>query len=101
MLLEGSPGGAVVKNPPANAGVRGSIPGWGRIPGGGTGNPLQLFFTGESHGQRSLAGYSPWGRTEPDTTEQPSMALKLFDSGFWSETPESITCLGLWIFYAA
>ena len=25
---------------------------------------------GESHGQRSLAGYSPWGRTESDTTER-------------------------------
>ena len=36
----------VVKNPPANAGdVRdlGSIPGWGRSPGGGQGNPLQYF----------------------------------------------------------
>ena len=34
----------VVKNPPANAGdIRdtGSIPGWGRSPGGGHGNPLQ------------------------------------------------------------
>ena len=34
----------MVKNPPANAGdVRnmGSIPGWGRSPGGGHGNPLQ------------------------------------------------------------
>ena len=53
----------VVKNPPANAGdVRdvGSIPGWGRCPGGGNGNSLQ-FLPGESHGQRSLVGYSPWG----------------------------------------
>ena len=34
----------MVKNPPANAGdVRdaGSVPGWGRSPGGGDGNPLQ------------------------------------------------------------
>ena len=28
-----------------------------------------IFFPGESHGQRSLAGYSPWGRKESDTTE--------------------------------
>ena len=38
------PGGLVVKNPPDNAGdIRdvGSIPGLGRSPGGGTGNPLQ------------------------------------------------------------
>ena len=28
-----------------------------------------IFLPGESHGQRSLAGYSPWGRKELDTTE--------------------------------
>ena len=32
-----------------------------RAPGEGNGNPLQLFWPGEFHGQRSLAGYSPWG----------------------------------------
>ena len=40
----GFPGGAVVKNPPANAGdagVSGSVPGSGRSPGGGNGTPLQ------------------------------------------------------------
>ena len=61
----------LVKNPPANAGdVRdaGSIPGSGRSPGGGHGNPLQ-FLPGESHGQRSLPGYSLWGHKESDTTE--------------------------------
>ena len=31
----------MVKNPPANAGDAGSIPGWGRSPGGGNGNPLR------------------------------------------------------------
>ena len=53
----------VVKNPPANTedlGEAGSIPGSGRSPGRGNGNPLQ-YLPGESHGQRSLAGYSPWG----------------------------------------
>ena len=29
------------------------------------------FLPGESHGQRSLAGNSPWGGTESDTTERP------------------------------
>ena len=29
-----------------------------------------VFLPGESHGQRSLVGYSPWGRKESDTTEQ-------------------------------
>ena len=51
----------VVKNSPANAGdIRavGLIPGSGTFPGEGKGNPLQ-YLPGESHGQRSLAGYSP------------------------------------------
>ena len=50
----------VVENPPANAGdIRdaGSIPGWGRSPGGG--QPTPVFLPEESHGQRSLVGYSP------------------------------------------
>ena len=35
------PGGPVVKNPPANAGDAGSIPGLGKSPGEGNGNPFQ------------------------------------------------------------
>ena len=31
--------------------------------------PTPVSLLGESHGQRSLAGYSPWGRRESDTTE--------------------------------
>ena len=46
----------------------GLIPGLGRSPGDGHGNPL-LFLPGESHGERSLAGYSPWGHKESDRTE--------------------------------
>ena len=37
----GFPGGPVVKNLPADAGDVGSVPGLGRPPGGGNGNPLQ------------------------------------------------------------
>ena len=62
----------VVKNPPANAGDvrnRGLIPGLGRSPRGGHGNPLQYSCLENSHGQRSLAGYSPWGHKELDATE--------------------------------
>ena len=62
----------VVQNPPTNAGdVRnvGSIPGFGIFPGGGRGNPLQYPCRENPHGQRSLEGYSPWGRKESDTTE--------------------------------
>ena len=31
--------------------------------------PTPVFLPGESHGQRNLVGYSPWGRKELDTTE--------------------------------
>ena len=51
----------VVKNLPAKAGElrgAGSIPGLGRSPGGGHGNPLQYSCLENPHGQRSLAGYS-------------------------------------------
>ena len=49
-----------------NAGDPGSIPGSGRSPGEGNGNPL---LPGKSHGQRSLVGYSPWGQKELEVTE--------------------------------
>ena len=67
----GFPGGAVVKNPPAsaeNAGDVGLIPGSGRFPGVGNGNPLQYSCLDNSM-ERSLAGYSPWGHKESDMTE--------------------------------
>ena len=40
-MIRGFPDGSVVKNLPANAGDKGSIPGWRIFPGGGHGNPLQ------------------------------------------------------------
>ena len=49
MLYWGFPGGAVVKSSPANAGDAtdtGSIPGSGKCPGGGNGNPLQYSCLG-------------------------------------------------------
>ena len=62
----------VVKNLPANAGdIRdvGLIPGQGRCPGGDHGSPLRYSCLENPHGQRSLAGYSPWGCKDLDTTE--------------------------------
>ena len=38
--------------------------------------PTPLFLPGESHGQRSLMGYSPWGRKEWDMTEQSTAHLR-------------------------
>ena len=61
----------MVKNLPANAeDIRdvGSIPGSGRSLEGGR-QPTPVFLPGESHGQRSLVGCSPWGHTESDMTE--------------------------------
>ena len=58
----------MVKNPPANAGDLGSSPGLGRSPGEGSRNPL-VFLPGESHEQRSLAGYGLQGHRESDMTE--------------------------------
>ena len=57
----GFPGGSDGKESACSAGDPGSIPGWGGCPGGGNGSPLQNGLSGESHGQRSLAGYSLWG----------------------------------------
>ena len=62
------PGGSVVKNPPASAGDWDLVPGSGRTPGERNINPLQ-FFPGESHGQRRLVDYGPWGCKELDLTE--------------------------------
>ena len=52
----------------------GSIPGLERSPGGRHGNPLQYSYVENPHGQRRLAGYSPQGHKESDTTEQLSIA---------------------------
>ena len=41
----------------------------------GMANPTPVFLPGESHGQRSLAGYCPWGCKESNMTEQ----LTLYD----------------------
>ena len=59
-------------DPPANVGDArdsGSVPGLGKSPGGGHGSPLQCCCLENPHGQRSLAGYSPWALKELDMTE--------------------------------
>ena len=57
LSIQGFPGGSDSKASAYNAGDPGSIPGLGRSPGEGNGNPL---LPAESHGQRNLEGYSPW-----------------------------------------
>ena len=65
------PGATVVKYLPADAGDMrcGSVHGLGRSPGGRAWQPTPIFLPGESHGQRSVVGYSPWCCKELDTTE--------------------------------
>ena len=63
----GFPGCSDGKAAACSAGDPGSIPGLGRSPGEGNGNPL---LPGKFHGLRSLVGYSPWGLKELDTTER-------------------------------
>ena len=56
------------KESACNVGAAGSIPGSGRSPGVEHSNPLQYSCL-ENPMERSLAGYSPWGHKELDTTE--------------------------------
>ena len=60
----------MVKASACNVGDPSSILGLGRSPGEGNGNPLQYSCLENSMDERSLAGYSPWGRKESDMTER-------------------------------
>ena len=66
----GLPVGSDGKEYGCNVGDLGLIPGLGRSPGGEHGNPLQYACLENPLGQRSLAGYSPWGCKQSDATEQ-------------------------------
>ena len=79
----GFPDGSVVKNLPANAGdARDTslIPGLGRSPGEGNGNPLQYSCLGIL---TNRGAYSPWGCRESDTTEQRHEAGGMSDFTAW------------------
>ena len=51
--------------------------------------PTPVFLPGESHWQRGLVGYSPWGHKESDTTEQLTLDVYLtgFDKSHCSVSP--------------
>ena len=66
----GFPGGSDSKESACNVGDLGSVPGVGRSPGGGHGNPLQHSCLESPRGQRSRVGYSPWGCKELDMTKR-------------------------------
>ena len=48
----------------------------GKIPWRRKWQPTPLFLPGESHGQRSLVGYNPWGRKGSDMTEVTSLTYR-------------------------
>ena len=79
-FLLGFPGGSVVNNLLANAGDVCSIPGLGRSPEEGNGNPLQYSSLGKSHGQRTLVSYSPRGhkRVRHDLATKQQQILQAF-----------------------
>ena len=57
----------------------------GKIPWGREWQPTSVFLPGKFHGQRSLAGYSPWGHKESDMTEQLSTHSVLLHWEIWSQ----------------
>ena len=60
----------------------------GKIPWRRKWQPTAVFLPGKSHGQRSLAGYSPWGSKESDTTEATSLSLFIyFSARLWVVLP--------------
>ena len=74
-LFVGFPVDSDGKESACNAGDLGLIPESERSPGEGHGYPIQSFFLENSW--RSLAGYSPWGHKELDTTEQRTLSLSV------------------------
>ena len=77
MSHTGFPGGSALKNPPAIQEMQktwvqslGQEDSWRRA-----WQPTPVFLPGEFHGQRSLAGYSPWGPKESNMTEITEHAL--------------------------
>ena len=78
----GFPGGPAVKNQRICLPMQETQETWvwslsqEKFSGVGNGNPAQVFLAGKFHGQRSLAGYSPWVHKESDTAEQLSMHIE-------------------------
>ena len=68
--VQSFPGGSDDKESAHNMGKPGSFNPWvKKTPWRREWQPTPVFLPGKFHGQRSLAGYSPWGHKESDTTE--------------------------------
>ena len=77
VIILGFPGGATIKESASQCRRYGFDPWVRKIPWRREWQPTPVFLPGELHGQRSLAGYSPWGRKESDTTESVALSLSL------------------------
>ena len=66
-IMQGFPGGSVLKKLPANAGDKGLIPAWGNSPGEGNGNPLQDSCLGNPMDRGA------WWATAQGVTEESDM----------------------------
>ena len=76
----GFPGGAMEKNPLADIGDKERLFNlWVRKIGKRKWQPTPVCLPGKSHGQRSLAGYSPWCHKESDPTERLSTVIEVID----------------------
>ena len=85
----GFPGGSDGEESACNVGNLGSIPGFGRAPGGGHGNPLQYSCLENPHGQRSLEGYTPWGSQKAGHNSGVNQAQDSSGKGSFSLQKES------------
>ena len=93
--IQGFPGGAVGKEATCQCRRHttwGFDPWVGKIPWRRKWHPTPVLLPGKSHGQRSLVGYSPWGRKESDTTERLHFHFFHFLS-LWT-----FYALGLWLY---
>ena len=70
LCVMGFPGGSDGKVSACNARDLGLIPGSGRAPGEGNGNPFQYSCLENAMDGGAWLGYTPWGHKELDTTEQ-------------------------------
>ena len=86
-LCLGFPGCPVMKNPPHR--TRGLDPWVRKTPWRRAGQPTPVVLPGKSHGQRSLAGYSPWGhkRLEQNWATEHTCTLRTTS---WGYSPEDI-----------
>ena len=87
MLERASIVGQLVKNLPAMQETQVRVLGW-EDPWRRKWQPDPVFWPGEFHGQRSVAGYSPWGHRESDTTEQLTYFVSQIREGWYVQNWE-------------